>query len=125
MPDNTFPWRRVLTIDPIIVPATPTPTAVAVDSNALKLSGVRSFKLQNPNPFWIWFRGWSGLIADMPTITGKGHLMAPGSTEVMTSQYPQWVAAQAVAMPGFPVLDGGGAVLYPSAFCVLTYGGGA
>lgn len=118
MSDNTFPFRRETRLDPFIIPALQAPTPLAIPKAKLTEYGVSSFKMANPNPFWVWYRGWNGTVEDMPTIAGKGHYIAPGAVDVNTSQIPDWIAAIAAEEPGFPLTGVQGTHL------VMLYGGG-
>lgn len=124
MSDNTFPFRRETRLDPFIIPCVLTPAPLAIPKAQLTDYGVSSFKMANPNPFWVWYRGWNGAAGDMPTIAGKGHYIAPGAVDVNTSQIPDWIAAVAAEEPGFPLTDAQGGFLYPEAHLVMLYGGG-
>lgn len=119
-------FRRNLTIDPIIIPLGVTPTPVHVGRTLLDTKGVTTFKMANPNPFWVWYRGWNGLESAMPTIEGMGHFLAPGATDINSSQIPDWIAAVPSDEPGFPVYDGNGGYLYAGkrTRLVMIYGGG-
>lgn len=128
MPSDSLlqPFRRNLEVDPIIVPVGLTPTATAVV--AMTGKGVTSFKIANPNPFWVWYRGWVGTAAQMPQIADKGHYIAPGAVDICRTQMPQWIAAVAAGEPGLPVADpNNGTFLYAGAGCrlVMLYGSGA
>jgi len=120
------PFRRNLTIDPVIITVGVNPTAVPVQS--LARTGVTSFKMSNPNPFWVWYAGWQGTATDMPAIRGKGHYIAPGATDICRTQMPQWMAAVAEDEPSFPIYDTDGTTfLYANQRLrlVMVYGSGA
>lgn len=127
MPETlSQPFRRNLMIDPIIIPVglAGTPTAVPAMPN----TGVTSFKMCNPNPFWVWYRGWVGKKEDMPEIAGLGHYIAPGAVEVNRTQMPKWIAAVADDEPGFPIYaEDGATYLFAEKRCrlVMVYGSGA
>ncbi len=120
------PFRRALAIDPVIIPVSLAGTATAVNKSALQTAGVTSFMMHNPNPFWVWYRGWNGTAGQMPTIKEMGHYIAPGATEVKASQIPQWIAAVPDDEPDFPIYDGQGAFLYAGKRLrlVMLYGSG-
>jgi len=125
---NEFrPFRRNLTIDPFVIPISMTPTPMHIGKSVLDAKGVTSFKISNPNPFWVWYRGWNGNQAQMPTIEGMGHFIAPGATEINSSQIPDWIAAMPSDEPGFPIFDANGAYLYEGkrTRLVMLYGGGS
>ena len=121
------PFRRNLTVDPVIIPVGV--TAAAVPVAAMTTKGVTSFKMHNPNPFWVWYRGWTGAASDMPTIREKGHYLAPGATDLCRTQMPNFIAAVAEDEPGFPIYDAnnGGSFLYAGmrTRLVMIYGSGA
>ncbi len=119
------PFRRNLTVDPVIIPVGM--AAVAVPVLPMTGGGVTSFKMYNPNPFWVWYRGWRGLDTEMPPVKDKGHYIAPGATDVNRTQMPQWIAAQADDEPGFPITDSNGAWLFTGkrTRLVMIYGSGA
>jgi hypothetical protein len=121
----TQPFRRNLEISPIIIPVGMAGQPMAVP--AMPGTGVTSFKMSNPNPFWVWYRGWRGLASDMPTIDGQGHFLAPGATDICRTQMPQWIAAVASDEPGFPITDSNGAWLFAGkrTRIVMVYGSGA
>lgn len=119
------PFRRNLTIAPIIIPAGDTPIATAVPlSNS---TGVTSFIMHNPNQFWCWYAGWRGAAGEMPAIRGAGHYIAPGASYVGRTQMPQWIAAQADDEVAFPIYDAQGAFLYAGKRnrLVILYGSGS
>lgn len=125
-PSRLFPFRRALAINPVLIPVTSLTAgaAVAIDQAGIKAQGVTSFKISNPTPYWVWYRGWNGAAVDMPAIKEMGHYLAPGATEVNTSQIPQWIAAVAQAEPGVPAAtDGNGALVVPGRL-VMVYGSG-
>jgi len=129
---NNFPFRR--TTDPFLVPATDTPSQVEIGSYLIGTKGLTSFAMVNSYPIWMRLKG-SGTVrlntgtmtgAFDPVAEGQGWLIPPGPFfGVFTTQYPVWVSCIAVARPGFPIKDGGGALLYPSAVLEMSYGGGA
>lgn len=121
-PTRNFPFRRALAVDPIIIPAKAVGTPVSVDQLSIRAQGVTSFKMTNPCPFWVFYRGWNGAIGDMPAILDKGHYLGPGATDVNTSQIPQWIAAVACAEPGVPLPSDLATAGYR---LVMIYGSGA
>jgi len=124
---RSFPFRRALVINPIIIPVTSLTagSAVAVDAAAIKAAGVTSFKMCNPSPYWVWYRGWNGAIGSMPTIKEMGHYIAPGATDINTSQIPDWIAAVAAVEPGVPAAADGSNVLTVPGRLVMIYGSGS
>ncbi len=128
MADNTSlqPFRRNLTVAPVIIPVGMQPTATAVAPMAGK--GVTTFLMKNPNPFYVWYAGWVGAASDMPAdIRGNAHYIAPGETYIGRTQMPQWIAAQADSEPGFPITDAQGAWLFQGqrTRLVMIYGAGS
>lgn len=113
-PARTFPFKRNLTIDPfkLIMDGSGTPVPVKIGGAMLMGRGVTSYKMQNDNQFWCWYRGWNGAKEDIPTILEKGHYIAPGATDLNTSQTPDWIAAIPVARPGWPLYDANGKWLW-------------
>lgn len=120
-------FRRNLTLNPFVFPVSLTPTPKAIGRELLANRGITSFKMHNPNPFWVWFRGWNGTESQMPTIKEMGHYIAPGATDVNRSQIPDWIAAVADDEPGFPIYDAQGNWLYEGqrTRMVMIYGSGA
>jgi len=125
-PTRLFPFRRALAINPVIIPVVhlTAGSAVQIDQNAIKSAGVTSFKLYNPSPYWVWYRGWTGLQSDMPAIKELGHCIPPGAVDINTSQIPQWIAAVAQAEPGFPAAADGAGLLTTPGRLVMIYGSG-
>lgn len=124
MDSLTQPFRRNLTVSPII--GMVGPTAVAVPVPPMTGGGVTSFILCNPNPFHIWFAGWRGSAGDMPVIKERGHYMHPGEKYLGRTQMPNFVAAVADDEPGFPIFDDAGNWLFEGKRTrfVLIYGSG-
>lgn len=125
-PSRIFAFRRALQIEPVIVPVTSRTqgSPVAIPQQAIRDQGATSFKVSNPNPFWVWYRGWNGAQSDMPAIAEKGHFLAPGATDLNTSQVPQWIAAVACDEPGVPAPANAQGVLTTPGRIVLVYGAG-
>jgi len=106
MPMDTSiqPFRRELTVAPVIIPVGPDPVATVVPPMTGK--GVTTFLMNNPNPFWVWYAGWTGSATDMPSdLRGKGHYIGPGATYIGRTQMPNFIAAQGDDEPGFMVRD--------------------
>lgn len=118
------PFRRNLTVAPIIGPVGLTAVATAVP--AMTGGGVTSFLVHNPNPFHMWFAGWRGTAGDMPTIKENGHYIGPGEKYLGRTQMPNFVAAVADDELGFPIYDAQGGWLYAGKRTrfILTYGSG-
>ncbi len=121
----TQPFRRNLNVPPVIIPVGLTPVAVPVQ--AMTGQGVTSFKMVNPNPFYVWYAGWRGAAGDMPTIKDAGHYIGPGVHDINRTQMPQWIAACADDEPSAPIFDAQGAFLYTGKRLrlVMIYGSGA
>ena len=119
-------FRRNLEINPFIWSVGITPVPKPIGRDLLQGKGVTSFKICNPNPFWVWYRGWNGSAGDMPAIKEMGHYLAPGATDINRSQVPDWIAAVADDEPGFPIYDANGAWLYQGqrTRMVMIYGSG-
>jgi len=120
------PFRRNLDVLPVIIPVGLSPVAVAVPSMANK--GITSFLMHNPNPFWVWFAGWVGNEADMPSdLRSKSHYIGPGQSYIGRTQMPQWIAAQADSEPNFPITDASGNWLFQGqrTRLVMVYGSGS
>lgn len=119
------PFRRTLTVAPIIGSVTNVAAPVSVPSMAGQ--GVTSFIISNPNPFFIWFAGWRGSATDMPLVKENGHYIHPYEKYVGRTQMPQWVAAVADDEPGSPIFDTQGNWLYQGKRTrfILIYGSGA
>lgn len=121
----TQPFRRNLNVAPLIVPVSMdgTPTAVP----AMSGGGVTSFKVVNPNPFWVWYRGWQGTAADMPMVRGLGHYIGPGVHDINRTQMPQWLAAVPDDEPNYPIYDANGGFLHAGKRLrlVFVYGSGS
>lgn len=127
-----FPFKRNLSVDPLVIPVgmTPTPVAVPGGGLALQRASVTTFKVGNPCPFWVWYRGWTGDAFDMPAIAGMGHHLAPGAIDINTSHYPDWLAAVASDELGAPIYAADGSPLFSDADMakarlVMTWGSGA
>ena len=120
MPNDTMlqPFRRNLSVDPVLIPVGLNAVAVPVPSMTGK--GVTTFKMYNPTNCWVWYAGWTGNAGDMPTIKEKGHYIAPGMVEVNRTQMPQWIAAVADDEPLAPISG-----LTGRNRLVMIYGSGA
>lgn len=127
-PSAIRPFKRNLNIDPfkLIMDGTNTPIPTQIGRDMLRAQGVTSYKMQNDNPFWCWYRGWNGN-GGMPAIKEFGHYIGPGQTDINTSQTPDWIAAIPVARPGFPLYDGNGNWLFSAweSRLIYTLGSGA
>lgn len=124
------PFRRNLNFDPIIIPVGL--TGISTPIAPMTGGGVTTFKMHNPNPFWVWYRGWS--TGGIVPVAGKGHLIAPGAVDICRTQMPSGIAAAGSARPtlplsptGSPVLDTDGCLMWEGVRCelVMIYGSGA
>ncbi|TKD50215.1 hypothetical protein [Sphingomonas baiyangensis] len=117
------PFRRNLSVSPIMVPATDEPSYVAVGPLP---NGVTSFGVVNSYPVYIRLLGTS-MGDETPNDAGEGlgWLFPPGHFGIYSTQFPAGVSAIAVERPGFPIHDEEGALLYPEAALELFYGSGA
>lgn len=127
-PSRLFPFKRNLTVNPLSIPAGLTGTAIpTIGSAALMAANVTTFKVSNPNPFWVWYRGWNGTSGQMPAIAGMGHHLAPGAIDINTSQTPDYIAAVAVDELGAPLYAADGTTLLydmSKARLVMMFGSG-
>lgn len=122
----SLPFRRNLTVAPVIIPVGMSPVATVVPP--MNGKGVTTFLMNNPNPFWVWYAGWTGAAENMPgDLRGNGHYIPPGATYIGRTQMPQFIAAQADSEPGFPIADANGAWLYAGqrTRLVMIYGSGS
>lgn len=119
---RNFPFRRNLSISPIMIPAGA--TASVVQLGALP-KGVTSFGVVNSYPVHIRLIG-TPMEASSPVLAGegKGWLFPPGHFGIYSTQYPKAVSCIAVSRPGFPAFDANGAALFPDAALELFYGSG-
>lgn len=123
----SLPFRRNLDVLPVIIPVGLNPQAVPVP--AMTGKGVTTFLMHNPNPFWVWFAGWTGAASNMPAdLREKAHYIGPGQSYIGRTQMPQWIAAQADDEVGYPVRDpNNGTYLFNGlrTRLVMIYGSGA
>jgi hypothetical protein len=122
-----FAFKRNLKIDPLLIPCGVNPVPVpTIGGTKLMAARITTFKVSNPNPFWVWYRGWVGAVGDMPMIANMGHHLAPGAVDINTSQVPDFIAAVACDELGAPIFDANGNWLYPgkSPRIVMMFGSG-
>lgn len=120
------PFRRELSTKPVIIPVGVSPQATVVP--AMTGKGVTTFLMRNPNPFYVWYAGWTGAAADMQAdLRENAHYIGPGESYIGRTQMPTWIAAQADAEPGFPIVDAQGNWLFAGqrTRLVMIYGSGA
>lgn len=107
MPIDTSiqPFRRELTVAPVLIPVGLTPVSTVVPPMTGK--GITTFLMRNPNPFWVWYAGWNANAGGtMPSdLRGNGHYIGPGESYIGRTQMPTHIAAQADDEPNFPVRD--------------------
>lgn len=126
MDTSVQPFRRNLTVMPVIIPVGLSPQATMVPS--MQGKGVTTFLMRNPNPFYVWYAGWVGSAADMASdLRGNAHYIGPGESYIGRTQMPQWIAAQADSEPNFPIADGQGNWLFAGqrTRLIMIYGSGA
>lgn len=117
------PFRRNLSVSPIMVPARDTPSFVALGQLP---KGVTSFGVVNSYPVYIRLIGTPMVSAtNVMAVEGDGWLFPPGHFGIYATQFPRGLSCIAVERPGFPIKDAGGALLYPGAALELFYGSGA
>lgn len=109
MSENVFPFRRATRALPI--PVGPTASSMAVPDGYIKAE-YNAFLIVNPNLCWVSFKGTSmpasGVAptsADSALADGLDWLIPPGHFSVYSTQYPIFMSAVALPMPGYP-LDG-------------------
>lgn len=76
-------------------------TAYPADMAATIAAKCSSFRIHNPNQCYIRFRGATGLNDKIKE--GEGRSLAPGATEVFSTQNPTHLSVMPVARPGFPI----------------------
>lgn len=123
---GTIPYRRLT--DPVRLPVATTSTTTPVPPGFIPQEAT-SFRVTNPNNFWVRLRGAQGANSSSLTITDQqGWLFPPGFSGTFTTQFPEYMATIAVgAGAGTGVLEvsygvGGGG---ESAFYAGTGGGTA
>lgn len=92
-----IPFRRLT--DPLMVPVATTSTTMAVPAGFIPQDAT-SFRVVNPNNFWVRLRGASLATSANPsalTITAtQGWLFPPGFSGTFTSQFPEYLATISV-----------------------------
>jgi hypothetical protein len=116
-------WKRNLNINPFFLPVPILGAAkpVKIGNATLRAAGVTSYVMQNPNPVWVWYRGWNGSGEAIPEVYGKGHLIAPGGEHLRASQTPDWIVAVPWERAGWPLLASDGKPLYAEDELSLVY----
>lgn len=101
---GVIPYRRLT--DPIILPVAPTSTRTAVPNGFIPTEAT-SFRVTNPNAFWIRLKGATGAnAATLSIATTEGWLFPPGFSGTFTTQFPDAMATISVAMQGIPAGSG-------------------
>lgn len=91
---GTIPYRRLT--DPLILPVAATSTRTAVPASFIP-SEATSFRVTNPNAFWVRLKGATGAAASSLTIGAtEGWLFPPGFSGTFTTQFPEAMATIAV-----------------------------
>jgi len=114
-------FKRNLTIDPFVIPVSAEPQPLAIGGALLQARGVTTFTMQNPNLFWVWYRGWTGSQSSMATPMLKGHLIAPGGEHLRASQTPDFIVAMPWPRPGWPLIEADGTPVQTDSESVLIY----
>lgn len=126
-PNRVRAWKRNLSIDPYVLPVriVGAPKPVQIGRQMLSDAGITTYTMQNPNLFWVWYRGWFGTEANMVTPFMKGHLIAPGGEHLRQSQAPDWIVAIPWSRPGWPtVRDGTPVQTDAESMLIYTLGSG-
>ncbi len=122
-PSRTFPFKRNLTVSPVLVPATNQASFVTLGRLP---DSVTSFAMVNSYPVWIRLVGTPMESQQNQMASGNtGWLVPPGHFGVYSTQFPRGLSALAVDRPGFPLLNSNGNLMYPQATLELFYGSGA
>lgn len=122
-PNRVRPFKRNLTINPYALscPILATPKPLRIGNELLRSKGITSYTMQNPNLFWVWYRGWIGPAEPALPAMMLGHLIAPGGEHLRESQTPDWIIAVPWARPGWPLLKADGSPVQADADCMLIY----
>lgn len=93
---GTIPYRRLT--DPLILPVAVTSTRTAVPASFIPQEAT-SFRVTNPNAFWVRLRGATGPAAATLSIGAtEGWLFPPGFSGIFTTQFPEAMATIAVGL---------------------------
>lgn len=112
----TAPYRRYS--DPWILTVTPTSASTQVTiADDAKYPGVgqaRSFEFVNKTPYYVRLRGSSALKGGFQPVTATtGHVIAPYSRIIRSSQKPDWISVQSFDDAGITAGSG---------TCEINYG---
>lgn len=121
-PSRLFPFKRNLSVSPVMIPAKDVSTYVPLGSLP---DGVTTFAAVNAFPVFIRLIGTPHGSATVPAKDWDGWIFPPGHFGIYSTQNPKGLSAIAVARPGYPIVDSNGALLYPDAQLELMYGSGA
>ena len=99
------PFRRMT--KGLLVPVAEAPTWMEVPEGFIDES-YTAFMIVNPNVCWVGLGGTSGAmdkpkptVPNMASPDGTDWLFPPGHVAVYSTQYPVFMSAVAIAMPGF------------------------
>lgn len=122
-PGRVRAFKRNLDIDPFAIPAplVGPPNPLRIGRELLRSKGITSFTMQNPNLFWVWYRGWNGEKAAMPAPFMRGHLIAPGGEHLRESQTPDWIVALPWSRPAWPLAKADGTAVQNNEETMLIY----
>lgn len=113
MSEFTFPFRRMTRA--LLVPVSATASSFAVPNGFFQQPMYTAFMVVNPNACWVGLRGTSynadgsaPASATLADADGADWLFNPGHSAVYSTQYPAFMSAIALAMPGYqlPPADG-------------------
>lgn len=101
---GTIPYRRLT--DPIMLNVGTTSQRTQVPAGFIPAEAT-SFRITNPNPFWVRLKGFTGPTAANGTISAtEGWLFQPGFSGVFTTQFPEYMATISVgASAGTGVIE--------------------
>lgn len=101
---GTIPYRRLT--DPLMLAVATTSQRTQVPPGFIPAEAT-SFRITNPNPFWVRLKGFTGPAASSGTISAtEGWLFQPGFSGVFTTQFPEYMATISVgAAAGTGVLE--------------------
>lgn len=100
MAGTSQPFRRFS--DPLMVPCAPTATQFVVpDGFFTQDAQWNAFYVVNRNAFWVRLRGTTAG-PFQPVTETTGWLFPPGFAGVFSTQYPRFMSAMAISVPGYP-----------------------
>lgn len=119
---SNFPFKRELSVEPVKVPATDTPSKVPVVTLP---DGVTSFGVDNTFPIYMRLVGTGkGAAAFNQAGDGKGWVFGPGKHGPFSTQQPEFMSAIAIDRPGYPIKNADGTLRFPEAVLEVFYGSG-